>query len=113
MLYNIQKQALQQRYINMKKIIKANGNITFVNEKYLDAILEEGDVIDENYVVDKTPPAPTAEEIQEDNQRAVRDAAKKYLADTDWYATRKAETGKAIPEDVLAKRAQARTDASE
>lgn len=32
-----------------------------------------------------------------------------YLASTDWYVTRKAETGKDIPEDVLAQRETART----
>ena len=31
-----------------------------------------------------------------------------YLTETDWYVSRKAETGKAIPEDVLAKREAAR-----
>ena len=31
-----------------------------------------------------------------------------YLKETDWYVTRKAETGKAIPDDVLAKREAAR-----
>ena len=31
-----------------------------------------------------------------------------YLAETDWYAIRQAETGKAIPQDVLDKRAAAR-----
>lgn len=41
-----------------------------------------------------------------------KEVAKQYLKDTDWYATRKAETGTAIPEDILTKRAQARLDAS-
>ena len=95
----------------MKKVIKANGDITFVNEKYLDTVLQEGDVVDENYVVDKTPPTITPEDIKADNQRVVRENAKKYLTDTDWYVTRKAETGKAVPEDILTKRAQARLDA--
>jgi len=31
-----------------------------------------------------------------------------YLADTDWYVTRQAETGKPIPEDILTKRQEAR-----
>ena len=31
-----------------------------------------------------------------------------YLEQTDWYVTRKSETGKAIPEDVLVKRQAAR-----
>ena len=34
--------------------------------------------------------------------------ALEYLAKTDWYVSRKAETGKDIPEDVLRKRANAR-----
>ena len=36
-----------------------------------------------------------------------------YLEETDWYVTRKAETGKAIPEDVLAKRVAARAAIAE
>jgi|TARA_R110000823_G_scaffold12494_7_gene41934 hypothetical protein len=39
--------------------------------------------------------------------------AKSYLANTDWYVSRKSETGTAIPENILALRAQARIDASE
>ena len=31
-----------------------------------------------------------------------------YLRSTDWYVTRKSETGKEIPEDVVAKRNAAR-----
>mgnify|MGYP001626934018 CR=1 FL=1 len=38
--------------------------------------------------------------------------SKKYLADTDWYVSRKAEAGTEIPADVLALRQQARLDAS-
>jgi len=34
--------------------------------------------------------------------------ALKYLKETDWYASRLAETGKAIPEDILQKRQEAR-----
>lgn len=33
-----------------------------------------------------------------------------YLRSTDWYVLRKTETGKEIPEDVAAFRAQARLD---
>ena len=39
--------------------------------------------------------------------------AKRYLAETDWYVARKSETDKAIPSDILTKRAQARIDASD
>lgn len=41
-------------------------------------------------------------------QAADNEAARAYLAETDWYVSRKAETGKAIPEDVLARRAESR-----
>lgn len=34
--------------------------------------------------------------------------AKKYLSSTDWYYPRLTETGKAVPEDVVAKRLEAR-----
>lgn len=44
-----------------------------------------------------------AEAIEQANREA-----RKYLADTDWYVTRLAETGLAIPEDVVAARAEAR-----
>lgn len=41
-------------------------------------------------------------------QEADNVAARAYLTETDWYVVRHAETGKAIPEDVLARRAEAR-----
>lgn len=55
----------------------------------------------------------TAEQAAEADAYALKRAAKQYLKDTDWYAIRYAETGKAIPEDIAAKRTQARIDASE
>lgn len=36
----------------------------------------------------------------------------RYLNDTDWYVTRKAETGVEVPADVLEKRANARVEIS-
>lgn len=41
------------------------------------------------------------------------DELQKYLDDTDWYATRLAETGEGIPEDVKTKRQEARDKISE
>jgi hypothetical protein len=55
----------------------------------------------------------TPEQIKEGESIQLKIAAKRYLAETDWYAVRKAETGKAVPSDVLTKRAQARIDASD
>ncbi|NBF13569.1 hypothetical protein GV818_33565 [Pseudomonas sp. Fl4BN1] len=40
--------------------------------------------------------------------RATSVAALEYLQSTDWMALRQLETGKPIPEDVAAKRAEAR-----
>lgn len=95
----------------MKTIRKANGDITHVNERFLDQVLEEGDQILED-------PAPAEVVINDEiiasmERNALRRDAKKYLAETDWYVTRKSETGKAIPENVLTKRAQARIDAGD
>ena len=54
---------------------------------------------------------PTAKQIKEGEANQLKLNAKKYLKDTDWYVSRKAETGKDIPSDILDKRAQARIDA--
>lgn len=55
----------------------------------------------------------TSEQIAAGEAIRKKISALQYLQETDWYAARKAETGKAIPDDVLTKRAQARLDASE
>ena len=44
---------------------------------------------------------PTAQEITNNESIA-------YLESTDWYASRKADTGEAIPSDIAALRAEAR-----
>lgn len=48
------------------------------------------------------------EQIAQQNQAKTNAASLKYLADTDWYVTRFAETGVAVPQDVLDARAAAR-----
>ncbi len=61
-----------------------------------------GEVVDTSCtieVVDLTP-----EQLAEQ----AKAEARQYLASTDWYVTRFAETGVAVPEDVTAKRAEAR-----
>ena len=47
---------------------------------------------------------PTPEQIA----ASERAEALRYLGETDWYVVRFAETGKPIPEDILADRAAAR-----
>ena len=39
---------------------------------------------------------------------AERAQARQYLADTDWYVIRAADTGQPVPEDVRTRRAEAR-----
>jgi hypothetical protein len=55
------------------------------------------------------PPPPTAEELQA--QKNVE--ARAYLAKTDWYVVRFAETGQSIPDDVRAARESARASVVE
>jgi len=68
------------------------GNGTFENEVYN----EETDTVEAVEVYELTM---VYEEPADDMQ---------YLADTDWYVTRQAETGKAIPVEVKAKRSEIR-----
>ncbi|MBP5101942.1 hypothetical protein [Pseudomonas protegens] len=53
----------------------------------------------------KIKPIPTQESIQKEQEDR---EARKYLFETDWYVMRLLETGKTIPENVSAKRTQAR-----
>ena len=50
------------------------------------------------------PPPPTSQQIQEQKNGEAR----KYLASTDWYVIRFADTGIEIPADIKLKRQQAR-----
>ncbi len=60
----------------------------------------------------KTQATLDAEKI-EANSLAEIASLTAYLTSTDWYATRMAETGKAIPEEVIAERQAARDRISE
>ena len=55
-------------------------------------------------------PAPefTDAEIVANAQAVINGDSLAYLASTDWYVTRQAETGVAIPQDILTARAEAR-----
>ena len=98
----------QQGCINMtKKVTRADGVVSYVSEEFLDSVVQEGDTV-EDYVAPTERLEPTAEEIADNQVYFENHKARQYLADTDWYVTRKAETGKAIPDDVLTKREEAR-----
>lgn len=68
--------------------------------------------IEDSNVPDNEKVIITEEQIAAGEPIRKKISAIQYLKDTDWYATRYAETGKAIPDDILIKRAQARIDAS-
>ena len=66
------------------------------------------------------PPKPVEVLAEEGVDWAVKEmdrreiiALASYLAGTDWYATRRSETGKGIPEDIGGKRQEARDRISE
>tara|TARA_Y100000310_G_C20595522_1_gene770303 strand:- start:90 stop:386 length:297 start_codon:yes stop_codon:yes gene_type:complete len=92
----------------IKKTID-DGVVTYINPEF-EKILD-GTESSPTPTLNSDAPKPDATEIALDLKRVKAHEAKRYLAETDWYASRKAETGKAIPDDVLAKRVQARIDA--
>tara|TARA_B100000575_G_C22698991_1_gene422890 strand:- start:49 stop:339 length:291 start_codon:yes stop_codon:yes gene_type:complete len=87
-----------------------DGTVVYINPKY-EKILDGREKQPEEELIG-TPPDITEEDIKYQEVLVKAAQAKRYLNETDWYAHRKAETGKAIPDDVLEKRAQARIDAS-
>lgn len=88
-------------------IKEVNGITHYINPKF-------EKIFDGEEVAESIDPiiTPTEEEIQQYESYQKTLSAKKYLSETDWYVTRRAETEVAIPEDVLTKRAQARVDIS-
>ena len=89
-----------------KMVTKANGQVTYVEDAYLDSVVQEGDTVEDMPILERRE--PTAEEIANNLIPMENHQARQYLAETDWYVTRKAETGKAIPDDVATKRQEAR-----
>lgn len=101
------------KYMELKKVTgsepakfeKLRGG-TFINVLPTRVVLEDNTEIYEYYQM-------FTFEINTDRLQKLADAmvvqvCNKYLADTDWYVTRKMETGVEIPLDVLTKRAEAR-----
>ena len=89
-----------------KMVTKADGTVTYVSEEFLDSVVESGDTVKDMPVLKRQE--PTAEEIANNLVASENYLARKYLAETDWYVTRKAETGKDIPDDIVTKRQEAR-----
>ena len=62
------------------------------------------------WIAEGNTPAPqyTDAEIAANAQAEINKTSQAYLASTDWYASRKSDTGEAIPDDIAAARATAR-----
>ena len=90
-----------------KKVTRSDGVVSYVSEEFLDSVVQETDTV-EDFVAPTERQEPTAEEVANQLIEIQNNDARRYLAETDWYATRKAETGKAIPDDILTKRQEAR-----
>lgn len=85
-----------------------NNQVFWYDDNQMDLVGDKVQMTDEEIELHLNPPK-TAEEIQaEINQEALA-----YLASTDWYVVRFAETGVAIPEDVVQARAEARSKIKE
>ena len=93
----------------MKEIIK-DGKIIYLRDDYDNLVAEaEARVAANTHVI----PVISDEALAEGVAAEKRNEAQQYLTSTDWYVSRKAEAGTAIPTDILALRVQARIDANE
>jgi len=82
------------------------------NDQILQTFLERHMVFDGDHLVIQWPDLKFEDLTVTRTPEELRIIGKQYLNDTDWYVARNSETGEEIPSDILAKRAQARIDAS-
>ena len=82
-----------------------NGNMSVPNDP---ANRHCADVL--AWIAEGNTPAPeyTDVEIASNAQSSINSESLEYLKSTDWYVTRNAETGVAVPDDVTTARAEAR-----
>ena len=82
-----------------------NGNMSVPNDP-----ANRHYVMVQEWIAEGNTPAPefTDAEIAANAQAVINSDSLAYLASTDWYVTRQAETGVDIPQDILTARAEAR-----
>jgi len=82
-----------------------NGNMSVPNDP-----ANRHYVMVQEWIAEGNTPAPefTDVEIAANDQAVINIDSLAYLASTDWYVTRQAETGADIPQDILTARAEAR-----
>jgi uncharacterized protein (DUF427 family) len=83
--------------------IKDDGTVEYVAEN-----IEELMALAEEAAAKQVKIEFTEEQLAETILYQQKHEAREYLKSTDWYAHRLAETQKAIPQDILEKRAAAR-----
>ena len=83
-------------------------NVLITEEEWQTAIDSHANHIDEETMVISEVDFRTEDEKVEQERMTTNAIARKYLADTDWYITRKIETGIAVPAEISALRAEAR-----
>ena len=82
-----------------------NGNMSVPNDP-----ANRHYVMVQEWIAEGNTPVPefTASEVAANAQAVINGDSLDYLASTDWYVTRQAETGAAIPQDILTARAESR-----
>ena len=101
------------------EVLESEGFFDVVKPSYDSRIEELGEIefdSDDNQFTypksDKTI-SETLAELKAQKKQAVKDLANNELAKTDWYVTRNADLGTAIPDDVNTERASIRTKVDE
>jgi hypothetical protein len=85
------------------QIIHPDGSIEFRASN-----IEELEELGRQAAANSTGIPLTAAQVEESQRLHAQYQAREYLKSTDWYASRRAETGQAIPAEVLAQRQSAR-----
>ena len=82
-----------------------NGNMSVPNDP-----ANRHYVMVQEWIAEGNTPAPefTDAEIAANAQAEINATSRAYLASTDWYITRRADTGEAIPDGITTNRAAAR-----
>ena len=93
-----------------KTYTASGGNVVHTVQNYEELeseALKIADEVKKNNPVGITTAMVDADLLRQQKERS-NDEHSKYLQSTDWYVVRKADTGKAIPSDIVTKRQAAR-----
>lgn len=83
-----------------KPVLDENGQVVFSSEKK--------QILKRKLRVLQNPIPSHANAVSMEAQAKINQEARAYLDSTDWYIVRKAETGRAVPQEILDERESAR-----